>query len=232
MTSASIEAPSRLTSTTPRGAAPKDPSPCRVREYNTAAEIKARAERRRLLTAAKLVLQRGGWWGFKVDSVLREARLSTRSFYRHFQKKNDLLVALLESELGAAAEVLERKTAAGDTPSARVRAYIHATLDMGCRTELAKKSFLFASHWRELLPEYSQTIDNCAVQMQAPLVAALTDGMQRGEFTCEDPVADAAAIFFMVGHIAADQAALGGTTSRAEVEHMVMPLITRGIGLH
>ena len=58
----------------------------------------ANTERERLLRSAKQVLERSGWWGFKVESVLRQAGLSTRSFYRHFEKKSDLLVALLEME--------------------------------------------------------------------------------------------------------------------------------------
>ena len=99
---------------------------------------KAQAERQRLLTAAMQVLQRSGWWGFKVESVLRQARLSTRSFYRHFEKKSDLLLALLEFELGGAAISLRRVTAAADTPSEKVRAYVAATIDMAYREDLAK----------------------------------------------------------------------------------------------
>jgi hypothetical protein len=38
------------------------------------------ADRERLLRATRQVLERSGWWGFKVDSVLRQARLSTGFF--------------------------------------------------------------------------------------------------------------------------------------------------------
>src|SRR5690606_7633412 len=68
----------------------------------------ARMERLLLLDAAMRVLERTGWWGFKVDSVLRQARLSTRSFYRHFEKKNDLLLALLEHEINGVTVHIER----------------------------------------------------------------------------------------------------------------------------
>ena len=83
----------------------------------TDASERADAERNKLLTAAMEVLKRSGWWGFKVESVLRQAGLSTRSFYRHFEKKSDLLLALLEFELGGAAIKLNRVTAAADSPS-------------------------------------------------------------------------------------------------------------------
>jgi AcrR family transcriptional regulator len=77
-------------------------------------------ERMKLWDAAKQVLERSGWWGFKVESVLRQAHLSTRSFYRHFDKKTDLLAALMEMELGGAAVKLRRVTAAGNSYTERI----------------------------------------------------------------------------------------------------------------
>ncbi|ORA31886.1 TetR family transcriptional regulator [Mycobacterium branderi] len=184
-----------------------------------------------MLNAAMQVLQRSGWWGFKVESVLRQAGLSTRSFYRHFEKKSDLLLALLEVELGGAAVGLRRQTAAADTPSDKVRAFVAAIIDMAYREDLAKPSSLFASHWRELLPEYPEAIDRCIERMMAPLVEAITEGRARGELQSDDPVADARAIFFLVSSMTADQATLGGATPRAEIEHIVLPFISRAIGL-
>lgn len=195
------------------------------------ATVKARAERNMLLTAAMEVLQRSGWWGFKVESVLRQAGLSTRSFYRHFEKKSDLLLALLEFELGGAAVGLRRVTAAADTPSDKVRAYVTATIDMAYRADLAKPSSLFASHWRELLPEYHQAIERCTQRMIAPLVEAIREGAARGEFQSDDPAADARAVFYLVASMTADQAAAGGSTPREDLEHVVMPFIGRAIGL-
>jgi AcrR family transcriptional regulator len=199
------------------------------REHETAQ--KADAERDRLLTAAMEVLQRSGWWGFKVESVLRQARLSTRSFYRHFEKKSDLLLALLEFELSGATIKLRRVTAAADTPSGKVRAYVAATIDMAYREDLAKPSSLFASHWRELLPEYPEVIDRRIGLLMAPLVEAIQEGKAYGELHSDDPEADARAIFFLVAGMTADQASLGGLTPREDFEHIVMPFISRAIGL-
>ncbi|MGZ5397324.1 MAG: TetR/AcrR family transcriptional regulator [Mycobacterium sp.] len=195
------------------------------------AAINADQERSQLLGAAKEVLDRSGWWGFKVESVLKQARLSTRSFYRHFEKKSDLLLALLERELGGATVHLRRVTATDASPSERVRAYISATIDMAYVEELAKPSSLFAAHWRELLPEYPDAIDRCTQQMIAPLAEAIEDGVKSGDFVSTDPAADATAIFYLVSGMTADQATLGGSTPRADIEHIVMPFITRAVGL-
>lgn len=191
----------------------------------------ADSERTLLLGAAKQVLERSGWWGFKVESVLKQAQLSTRSFYRHFEKKSDLLLALLEFELGGAAIHLRRVTATGDTPSNRVHAYIAAVVDMGYREELAKPSSLFASHWRELLPEYPEAIDRCTQAMFEPLLEAIRDGAASGEFTSVDPDADARAVFHLVSTLTADQATLGGATPREDLEHIVLPFIARALGM-
>jgi len=188
-------------------------------------------ERERLLTAAMQVLERSGWWGFKVESVLRQANLSTRSFYRHFEKKTDLLLALLEVELTRAAVALRKRTAASDRPPNKVRAYIAGTIDMAYREDLVKPSSLFASHWRELLPEYPEAINRCTEDLIAPLAEAIEAGVASGDFTSADSLADARAIFYLVAGVTADQATLGGATPRAEIEHMVLPFIGRAIGL-
>ena len=188
-------------------------------------------ERRTLLAAATEVLQRSGWWGFKVESVLRQAGLSTRSFYRHFEKKSDLLLALLELELGGAAVHLQRVTSAASTPSGKVRAHVAATIDMAYRADLAKPSSLFASHWRELLPEYPEAIDRCTDRLILPLMEAIREGQARGEFQSDDPTADARAIFYLVAGMTADQAARGDQTPRADFEHIVLPFISRALGM-
>jgi AcrR family transcriptional regulator len=192
---------------------------------------KTEDERTRLVMAAKEVLQRSGWWGFKVESVLRQAKLSTRSFYRHFDKKTDLLLALMDFEIGGAAIHLRRVTDAAKTPSEKVRAYINATIDMAYLEDLAKPSSLFASHYRELLPEYPEELDRITERMVAPLADAIQSGRDSGDLQSDDPIADAKAIYFLVASMTADQAAGGGSTPREEFEHIVMPFISRAIGL-
>src|SRR3954454_11977141 len=103
-------------------------------------DAKSDDERQRLLDAAKQVLERSGWWGFKVEGVLRQAQLSTRSFYRHFEKKSDLLAALMEMELGGAAVKLQRVTTAGTTCADKVDNFIGALIDMAYEAELSRPS--------------------------------------------------------------------------------------------
>jgi AcrR family transcriptional regulator len=188
-------------------------------------------ERQRLLVAAKQVLERSGWWGFKVEGVLRQAQLSTRSFYRHFEKKTDLLAALMEMELGGAAVKLQRVTSAGATCRERLDNYMAALIDMAYQTELSQPSSLFASHWREMLPEYGDAIDRCVQRMMQPLIDAIIGGVRDGVLTSPDPEADARAIFFLVSSMTADQAVVGGVMPREELERCTRPFVYRALRL-
>ena len=57
--------------------------------------FEAEDELRILLDAALAVMERNGYVDAAVADILREADLSTRSFYRHFESKDQLLCALV-----------------------------------------------------------------------------------------------------------------------------------------
>lgn len=52
-------------------------------------------QRRRLLDAARVVLQQSGFGSVRVIDVVRAAGMSSRSFYDHFETKEDLLLELI-----------------------------------------------------------------------------------------------------------------------------------------
>jgi AcrR family transcriptional regulator len=189
------------------------------------------SERDRLLRATKSVLERSGWWGFKVESVLKEANLSTRSFYRHFESKNDLFLALMEWELNAGIAYLNKSTEAAQTPAAQVRAYVVAGIEMAYRDEFVKPSSLLALNWRGFMREYPDAVRNWTERMVAPLRAAIQRGIDEGCFGSSDAATDACAIFHLVCSVTADQAAQGGPTPREELVGIVLPFVTRALSL-
>lgn len=101
---------------------------------------------------------------------------------------------------------------------------------MAYETELSRPSSLFASHWREMLPDYGEAIDRCVQLMLQPLVEVIIDGERDGELMSPDPVDDAKAVFYLVA--TADQPVTGGTVPRAELERCTIPFVHRAIGLH
>ena len=63
--------------------------------------FEAEDELRILFDAALVVMERNGYHDAAVADILAEADLSTRSFYRHFESKDQLLCALYRREAEA-----------------------------------------------------------------------------------------------------------------------------------
>jgi hypothetical protein len=120
---------------------------------------------------------------------------------------------------------------AAASPSAQVRAYVAGSIDLAYRDDLVKPTALFARHWRELLSEYPDVARGLTDRMVAPLHGALLQGVQAGEFSSTDPLTDAYAIHHLLASLIADQAVLGASTPRQEIEHIVVPFISRAIRL-
>jgi len=186
-------------------------------------------ERLQLMAAAEQVLARGGWWGFKLGSVLRQARHSTRSFYRHFDGKDDLLSALLEGELIAIAEYLRLLGENVASPVERVWLYIEALIEMSFDQRIIKPASLFAVHWRKLLPDYPEVVQRCKDALTAPLADALTEGHRSGALQCSDPAAEATAIFYLVSSTVFDRPNVAGRDSRLIVERSILPFVARAL---
>ncbi len=186
-------------------------------------------ERLQLMAAAEQVLARGGWWGFKLGSVLRQARLSTRSFYRHFDGKDDLLSALLEGELLAIAEYLRMLGDNVPAPVERVWLYVDALIDLSFDQRIIKPASLFAVHWRKLLPEHTEVVERCTQALTAPLADALDEGHRSGALVCPDPAAEARAVFFLISSTVFDRPTVAGQDSRALAERTVVPFVARAL---
>ncbi len=88
-------------------------------------------ELRILLDAALVVMERNGYANAAVADILREAELSTRSFYRHFESKDQLLCALCRREAESASARLTAKVDAAEDPRAALDAWIDEILSFG-----------------------------------------------------------------------------------------------------
>ena len=97
----------------------------RPRRFETADELRI------LLDAALVVMERNGYTDAAVADILREAELSTRSFYRHFESKDQLLCALFRREADAAAARLHAKVEAAANPRQALDAWIDEILSFG-----------------------------------------------------------------------------------------------------
>jgi AcrR family transcriptional regulator len=80
----------------------------------------------RLIRAAQDILDTDQ--DMTVPALVARAGMSTKTFYRHFESRDDLLFALLEEELTAGARTLERAVASCDDPSEALEIFIRTYL--------------------------------------------------------------------------------------------------------
>jgi AcrR family transcriptional regulator len=146
-----------------------------------------------LVAAAHRVMRRNGFAGATVVDILDEAGLSTRAFYRHFESKDALLLAMYRRDIEAVAARLGRRVAAAGSPRAALEAWLDEVLSLAYDPRRAGRAALFrAVGWAD--PERA-SVD----ALVGPLVEVL-----RG-FPGADPELDARSIHAVVWAIALDR---------------------------
>ncbi|HEX3333070.1 MAG TPA: TetR/AcrR family transcriptional regulator, partial [Acidimicrobiales bacterium] len=156
--------------------------------------FEAEDELRLLLDAALVVMERNGYGDASVAEILAEASLSTRSFYRHFESKDQLLCALYRREACAAAARLQAKVDAAGTPRAALEAWIDEILSIGHDRAKAARLKVLSSRGAMKADGYGEETRHASQLLMAPLEALLAEGKADGSFPLVDPAADAALI--------------------------------------
>jgi AcrR family transcriptional regulator len=189
-------------------------------------------ELRLILEAAMAVMQRNGYQDAAVADILKEADLSTRSFYRHFESKDQLLCALYRREAERAAERLTAKVAAAPTPRMALDAWIDEILSFGHQRAKANRVKVLGSPGAMRAEGYAEETRHAANLLVAPLQALLAEGARDGSFPWVDPVTDA----LLVQSVALAAAGLTPfremPRSRAEAFAAVHSFCLRALGAH
>lgn len=179
----------------------------------------------KLLAAARVVLARSGWWGFKVQSVLREAGLSTRSFYRHFETKSQLLLALLTEEMTKVRDRLVEASSHSDDPRQQLELWVEAVLSMAYSKNFSAPAILYAEHWRELIVEYPSEMGAQVEKLVSSLMPVLSRGRESGLWPNVRPREDAICVFYLVSSLTADIASARGNVEHQTTWDTIMPFI-------
>lgn len=153
--------------------------------------FEAEDELRLLLNAALAVMERNGYADAAVADILREADLSTRSFYRHFESKDQLLCALYRREAEAAAERLVAKVEAAPDPRLALQAWIEEIMSFQRHRKKAARVAVLGSPGAMRAVGYADETRHAAALLVAPLEALLAAGKDDGSFPLADPATDA-----------------------------------------
>lgn len=187
-------------------------------------------ELRILLDAAMIVMGRNGYVDASVADILSEANLSTRSFYRHFESKDQLLCALYRREAENAAARLNAKVDAAPSPRAALDAWIDEILSLGQHRAKAARVRVLGSRGAMRAEGYAEETRLASKLLMAPLEALLAAGAVDGSFPLADPSSDAELIRSVVWAAAGLTPSRDGASSRAEVARQVRSFCARALG--
>jgi AcrR family transcriptional regulator len=165
----------------------------------------SKAERRQLMDAALKVMRRNGFQGASVQDILDHAGLSTRAFYRQFQSKDDLLLAMFRTASDADVEVVAERVDQAATEVEAVRVWIDEVLAIAYDRRRIQRLVMFNSVARQAVG-YDAEEASLQDRLVSPLLQAVRRGSADGSFPDTDPFPDAYSIFDLVWSVAGPHA--------------------------
>jgi AcrR family transcriptional regulator len=194
------------------------------------AQQPAADDREHLIRAARVVLARTGWRGFKVNNVVREAHVSTRSFYEHFATKDDLLMALLLSGSGYLARSLWAIARADRPAEVRLALSVDRLLEVATDAH-APFVALLSRNVHELRSLFPDAATRCDEMLAEPLVHILRDLAQEAAAGVAVPENDARTIYRLIASFNA--ALLSGdlAVTHERARELTIPFIWRALSL-
>jgi AcrR family transcriptional regulator len=187
-------------------------------------------ELRLLLDAALVVMERNGYAAAAVADILAEANLSTRSFYRHFESKDQLLCALCRREAETASARLALELEAAEDPQQALDAWIDEILSFGHDRARAVRVSVLSSPAAMKAEGYAEETRHAARLLVAPLEQVLADGVRDGTFPLADPLADAPLIQSVAWAAAGLNPTRERALPRAEATRRVRSFCERALG--
>lgn len=133
-------------------------------------------QRQRLLEAARAELRRSDFGSVRVSDVVRTAGMSSRSFYDHFESKEDLLIALIHETGRDIVAELEHVFATEPDPLARVDRALGAYLAAfaGTPLDLEKLGDSASGRVQTLLRHYVREV---SIRIERELLRLQREGL-------------------------------------------------------
>ena len=130
-----------------------------------------------------------------VAAILQRAGVSTRAFYRHFESKDELFLALLRQESDSLADRLDRiLDEVPGSPVDQLKAWIDQMFGWMHDEELLMHLTVIDSDEVRAAKGYRETRERAHADRERSLVEILRRGRDDGSFPLADPEHDAIAI--------------------------------------
>ena len=151
--------------------------------------------------------------------------MSTRSFYRHFESKQALHVALLRREIASVVRRLTRAVESTDDPVAGVERWIDAFLETFFDPALASRSAAFTRGAAMAASPLTEQMGQIRDELCQPLADALRRGHESAVLTSPDPDHDARSVYGLVTATAAQAEGVDRAKARAQVIRFAWPAL-------
>jgi AcrR family transcriptional regulator len=193
-----------------------------------AARKRSAEEVETLLDAAIRVLGRKAAT-LTVADVLTEAHLSTRAFYRHFQSRDELLLAVYERDSDAGVERLRARIERWPSKRVGLIAWIDETLLLAYAPRRAARTRVLTMEAKRLEARYPDELGAIRAAQLAPLVELLDAGRDDGSFPLAQPETDAPLIHAVVWALAEgrllNRVSMPAADARSHVLRFVLPAL-------
>lgn len=187
-------------------------------------------ELRLLFDAALVVMEQNGYQDAAVADILAEAGLSTRSFYRHFESKDQLLCALYRREAERAAARLSDIVDAAPDPRRALDAWLDEIISFGHHPKKAARAAVLGSPSAMRAEGYEVEARHAAKLLVTQLEALLLAGKLDGSFPLADPAADAPMVHSAAWAAAGLIPQRDPRSSRAEAFRSIRSFCLRALG--
>jgi AcrR family transcriptional regulator len=187
-------------------------------------------EQELLLDATLKVLRRNDYADVAIADILEEAGLSTRSFYRHFQSKDELLLMLYRRDAEAATARLVERVGRADSAPAALEAWIDEILSFRFDRRKAARVALLGAASARRAEGYAGEAVQSARMISAPLIEVLEQGRRDGSFPDVEPRSHAEMIRAIVFDLAGLNSFGRGPVPPATATDDVLRFCLRALG--
>lgn len=134
-----------------------------------------------------------------VAAILARAEVSSRAFYRHFQSKDDLFVAMLDEVTQRLADRLDEiADAEKPDPLGQLRAWLDRMFTLATDTDLHRYLAVVDCDEMRSAKGYREARELSRARRESSLAAILASGQADGSFPSTEPETDAVAIAALV----------------------------------
>lgn len=166
----------------------------------------ASRDRERIIEAAYACLSQPHTGPVPVAAILQRAEVSTRAFYRHFETKDELFLAMLREETDALARRLDRVVEEkSGVPAEQLEAWIEGMFGLIYDEETRMHFTVIDSDEVRAAKGYRETREKAHADRERSLVEILRRGRDDGSFPLANPEQDAVAINAIISRVLISQ---------------------------